>query len=414
MIRLFYTYIAIPFAVFCYGIAELFSLKLRKRREICSDLLDFYEQHPYTMTDGRRYWFHAASMGEFEQAKPVIEELKRRDPDCAVFVTFFSPSGYENQKNYSFADGIAYMPFDSPQNAARLLDIIQPTTAVFIRYDVWLNHLLECRKRRIPLYLLNASSPLKKFPAAYYRKVYSLFDKIFVMNRSDVEYFTDIIGNKRVTLLPDTRFDRIYNKVKANISQPLFDKKIFDSKPVLVLGSSWQPDEDLALAALQILKSKEIETALIIVPHEPTQEHVKELCAKIPNHILMSEMQNHQELYNSSKVIIADSIGKLLKIYANASIAYVGGAFGVGVHSVTEPAGYGIPVICGTGYQNSPDAVELVKLKALKPVADSKEFADYLEKLLSDKKFYDETAEIAGDYIRKNAGSTELFIKSIG
>ena len=414
MIRFIYSTVAMPIAIFLYGIAELFSMKLRKRQETCNSLLDKLESEPArSESSGTRYWFHVSSMGEFEQIKALLEMLKKNKPQCFIVVTFFSPSGYENSKNFRFADRMLYMPFDTPHNAKRLLDIIRPNVAVFDRYDVWLNHLLECSKRNVALYLLNATAPRKKFPAAYYRKVYSLFDKIYAMNNDDVAYFAGIVGNERVTYLPDTRFDRIYGAVTRNLESPLFDKKTFEGKQVLVLGSSWQPDEDLVLKAVEILKSRGHKLVLILVPHEPTPEHINELCAKVGNYVLLSEVKADSAAYDISKVLIVDSIGVLLRLYAGATIAYVGGAFGVGVHSVTEPAGYAVPVICGAGYSNSPDAVELVKRKGLKSVSTADELADYTEKLITDETFYKEVSGIAGRYIKDNTGSTARFFEVI-
>ncbi len=418
MIDIFYSYIFIQAAMLAVKIIKLFNPKIKAREDKCEALLSKYSKVS-NQSQGTRYWFHSASMGEFEQAKPIIEKLKSTEPNCFIFVTFYSPSGYENQKSYKYADAIAYMPIDSKHNARRLINIIKPDKAIFIRYEIWLNHLLELKKQNIPTYLVNASKPGSEYLNFYYRKAFNLFDKIFVMNDSEIKYFTKVVRHNFVRILPDTRFDRIMERVNANKNNPLFDKRIFGNNLVLVAGSSWGADENLIITAVNRINSESgRKISLIIVPHEPTPEHLKILSEKCSDFVLLSEFEINPSKYseaiaNKQTAIIVDSIGKLLRIYANANIAYIGGAFGVGIHSVTEPAGYALPLSCGPKMQNSPDAVELEKIGVLNIVKNDNELYTWLKKIISDKAYYNKLAKESGDYVRSRVGATDKFISEL-
>lgn len=416
--KILYNYCFIPLAKLAIKVLQRFNPKIKRREEQCELIMSEYEKHPQVST-GRRYWFHAASMGEFEQAKPIIERIKQTELNSFVFVTFYSPSGYENQKDYPFADAVAYMPIDSIENAKRMIDIIRPDIAIFIRYEIWYNHLSELKLRNIPTILVNASEPNSKILNSYYKNTFAMFDRIFVMNAKESSYFTDIVQHKHVQILPDTRFDRIWERVKANVDNPLFDRELFRNKFVLVAGSTWTPDEEIIIEAVTSFNNQnERKIALILVPHEPTQAHIGQLEAKYDNFILLSQYELAPEKYNpeiinNNPMIIVDSIGKLLRIYANADIAYVGGAFGVGIHSVTEPAGYGLPIITGPNMSNSPDAVELSELVLLQVVNNSAELLEYLNKLNADTDLYKKIKHQTADYVLNRIGSTETLLTEI-
>lgn len=416
--RILYNYCFIPLAKLAIKVLQRFNPKIKRREEQCELIMSEYEKHPQVST-GRRYWFHAASMGEFEQAKPIIERIKQTELDSFVFVSFYSPSGYENQKDYPFADAVAYMPIDSIENAKRMIDIIRPDIAIFIRYEIWYNHLSELKLRNIPTILVNASEPNSKILNIYYKKAFELFDKIFVMNAKESSYFTDVVRHKYVKILPDTRFDRIWERVKANVDNPLFDRELFSTKLVLVAGSTWTPDEEIIIEAVNSFnKQNEKKIALILVPHEPTKEHIEQLEAKLDKYILLSKYElapgkYNPEIIKNNPMLIVDSIGKLLRIYANADIAYVGGAFGVGIHSVTEPAGYGLPIITGPNMSNSPDAVELAELVLLQVVNNSAELLSYLNTLQADSNLYENIKNKTADYVLNRIGSTETLLTEI-
>ena len=365
----------------------------------------------------RRIWFHAASMGEFEQAKPIIEQLKKEDPDTTIICSFYSPSGYKNQIDYKFADAIVYMPFDTPGNAKEFLRLVNPDFAVFVRYEAWHNHLKELNRRRIPVILISATYPSDSvlnrcFIAKSFHKMnYSLFSSIFTVGHKHSEYFESLgMGNQIITL-SDTRFDRILEKVDSAINKPVIPRNFFaDDDFVLVAGSTWEPDEDILIESLERFEKLNQKIRMIIVPHEPTEEHVSQLKIKLENSVLLSDiLANIDEPQKyKNKHIIVDSIGKLLSLYANANAAYVGGAFGVGVHSLTEPAGYGIPVACGPNCFNSPDTEELISSDALTIIEDTDTFTDWLSSIISNQELCEAIGERATEYIHSHAGSAKI------
>lgn len=402
--------------------------KFKNREFLAHNLLKKYKSENINTnnSDGKKkIWFHSASMGEFEQARPIIERLKSTHPEIQIIVTFFSPSGYDNRKNYEYADFISYLPLDFPEKVSNFLDIIKPDMAIFIRYEIWFNYLNQLKQRNIPTFLLNATKPQSKLINVYYRTCYRLFNKIYVMNNMDMPYFEAIIGRENVQLLPDTRFDRIAAKVEDSINKPFIDKVLFQDSKVFVAGSTWMEDEDLILAAFKGYKTNNNndnnnnnKLALIIVPHEPFPEHIAELIRKWDNHVLLSKLNDLDEaswaeIRSGEKIIIVDSIGKLLQLYANAHIAYIGGAFGDGVHSVTEPAGYGLPLITGKDISKSPDAIELNKLGGLCRVSNFEELLQQINKLMNDGEYYNSVAKISAEFVRTRLGSTEIFINDI-
>jgi 3-deoxy-D-manno-octulosonic-acid transferase len=351
---MFYNFIFIPLAMLFIRIYGLFNPKLRLREK--SWRLSLIQLKEIQHKD-KRVWFHAASMGEFEQAKPIIELIKKKVKDINVIVSFFSPSGYENQKNYEYADAVCYMPFDSLKNVRYFMNTIRPDLAVFIRYEIWRNFLTELKIRNIPVYLINATKPdshlLTGFPLlrSFTKNNYDLFSKIFTVDNEQTEFFNGFGVHPTLTTLSDTRFDRIAEKVEESSKHNIIPREYFSGKQfVLVLGSSWQPDEEIAFEAVKKWnKNNDRKVKLIVVPHEPTQEHIKNVMKSGLDFVLLSEIEASAKSNsiiedNKHYHILVDSIGKLLNLYSYADTAYIGGAFGSGVHSVTEPAGYGIPL----------------------------------------------------------------------
>ncbi len=393
--------------------------KLKNREIIANNLLNNFGIIDNSISK-KKIWFHVASMGEFEQARPIIEKIKLTQPNIYIILTFFSPSGYENLKNYEYADLITYLPLDYKENAIKFIENINPNIAIFIRYEIWFNYLNELHNKEIPIFLLNASQPQNKFINFYYKRCFSFFKKIYVMNKLDLPYFIDMCGIKKIKFLPDTRFDRIFGKVNESIQNPFLDKTIFGKSKVLVAGSTWEEDEDLLLEAVKKINAKNdiVKLSLIIVPHEPTREHLDKLTQKLNKYTFLSNINSINEnekieIQLGDRIIIVDSIGNLLKLYANADIAYIGGAFGDGVHSVTEPAGYGIPLITGKDIRKSPDAKELKSIGALFTIENSIELFRIIDKLLNDNNFYSNVSQISSKFVNDRLGSTDIFIKDI-
>ncbi len=421
-----YNNIAIPLASFLIKIMKPFNKKLAVRENSWKESLHALNGLP---AGTKRIWFHAASMGEFEQAKPVIEKIRGSYKDITVIVSFFSPSGYDNQKDYPLADAVVYLPFDILKNVRYFLDDVSPNIAVFVRYEIWRNFLGELRNRNIPAYLICATRPnsglmnsiiLRQFT----RNNYNYFSEIFTVGKEHTDFFDGLGVESKVTTLSDTRFDRIIENIRKSREKKLLSGSFFPEEDfIIVLGSSWKPDEDIMFPAVERLKKESKRNIrMIIVPHEPTKEHIENIRKRLPETVLLSsltEKRAQQKSMSSIKEfvgenhLLVDSIGKLLSLYRHAHIAYVGGAFGAGVHSVTEPAGYGIPVACGPGYKNSPDAPELKKTGALEILKNEKDCYSWIKKYLESDAARKKTGRIAGDYVNNARGSSDKISKII-
>lgn len=413
-----YNTLFIPFAKIFVFAAKYFNKKLKERENNYSISLDslaaINRSYPTVL-------IHSSSMGEFEQAKPIIERLKN-EADINIICSFYSPSGFNNQKNYKYADAIVYLPFDSKSNARKFLSRVNPDLVIFIRYDIWHNHLLEISKRRGQLWLIDATEPqsrLIKSPVfwSFTKFNYNLFDKIYTLTEKDFIFFNSLNLKSKIIKSTDTRFDRIIEKVESAKANQVIPREIFsDNSFILVAGSTWQQDESIIINALEKIESDKKSLITIFVPHEPTQSNIDNLKSKLKNYILFSEIQDklmNDIDFKTSKNIIIDTIGILLNLYSLADAAYIGGGFGAGVHSVTEPAGYSIPVACGTKMTNSPDAINLKNKGALEVVHNEKELYNWLRSIL----LYDEQRNhyglLAGTYVYKSKGSSLVIASEI-
>ena len=423
MYSFIYNYIFIPLALLYVKLSKKRNAKLAEREENCKkswmalDILP--ENHP-------RIWFHSASMGEFEQVKPVIENIKKERPDTLIICSFFSPSGYNTQIKYPAADAIIYMPLDTKRNAQEFIDLIKPDIAVFVRYEIWRNHLVVLKKKSIPRVLINATQPSQKFyrnfilTQLFIRSSMNLFNNIFTVGRKHTKYFKKIGVRSYIRTMTDTRYDRIITKIeeaKTNhiVPQELFDKNEF----VLVAGSTWEPDERIIYPAIMELRQElNINIRVIYVPHEPTQERLRFLTNLLmDNYIYLSEildLLNSNKSYTEIKLIInnrdivCDSIGKLLRLYAIGDFAYIGGGFGEGVHSLAEPAGYGLPLACGHNIRKSYDAEYFLQNNALQIVTSSEQFEKWLYSLITNNEKRNTLGETLMNYIYQSAGSSRL------
>ena len=407
--RKIYNSLFIPLARLAGELGKLISPKFRLRESGSKNSLGILDK---LGNSGPKIWFHAASVGEFEQAKPVIELLKKENPDLKIIVSFFSPSGYENQKNYEFADAVIYLPFDTSSNASMLLDKMKPDAAVFVRYEFWLNYFSEIKSRGIPLFMINATIPGKtkphdnKFLLKYYKECLDNFTEIFTTGDRHSEYFRNIDIDAEITSLSDTRFDRIMEKVRSESDNAILSKNFFDNNSfVLVASSSWEPDEEMIINAYNHYGSDKFKKLKIIfTPHEPEEKNISRIRESISGTVLLSEIESGSSIRNTH--IIVDSIGKLLQLYRYADAAHIGGAFGAGVHSVTEPAGYGIPLSTGPRMKNSPDAIELNKSGALKINIDGKTFSEWLTEIMENEDKRSEYSKKAKDYVESGIGSS--------
>lgn len=384
----------------------------RKPRKMMKGHWVVYELLRQQVEEGVRYiWFHAASLGEFEQGRPLIESIREKYPDYKILLTFFSPSGYEVRKHYRGADIVCYLPFDKPRNVKKFLDIVHPCMAFFIKYEFWKNYLGELHKRRIPVYSVSSifrrEQIFFKWYGGTYRNVLTYFDHLFVQNETSKRYLSKI-GITRVTVVGDTRFDRVLQIREEAKELPLVEKFKGNNSFTFVAGSSWGPDEDLFLEYF----NTHPEMKLIIAPHVIDENHLVEIISKLKRPYVRYTRADEKNVLKADCLII-DCFGLLSSIYRYGEIAYVGGGFGVGIHNTLEAAVYGIPVIFGPKYQKFLEAIQLLEAKGAYSVKDYEELSTLLERFFNDQEFLHETGNKAGYYVTSNSGATEKIMHMI-
>lgn len=366
----------------------------------------------------RYVWFHAASLGEFEQGLPLIERLRREQPSRKILLTFFSPSGYEVRKDYKGADVVCYLPFDSPTAARRFIKWARPEMAFFIKYEFWRNYIDVLSKKSIPIYSVSSIfRPGQIFFRWYGRKYARCLRRIthfFVQNERSVELLHTIGVQDNVTIVGDTRFDRVIDI--RNNARPLplveqFTRAKEDSNAapfVLVAGSSWQPDENILLDYV----NRHPDLRLVIAPHVVNNAHIQEIEQKLTTPALRYS-QATLENVDDYRVLIIDGYGLLSSIYRYATVAYVGGGFGVGIHNVPEAAVYGIPVIIGPNHQRFAEAVALIANGGCKSIKNAEDFSVIMDDFLENPAHIAQAGSAAGDYIHQNAGATPLIYQHV-
>jgi len=377
---------------------------------VCNQTILFREKQKQPI------WIHSASMGEFEQAKPLIELLKKNNPSIQILCTFFSPSGYNTQKNYEYTDAICYLPIDTYWNAKKFINKIKPVAAVFVRYELWYNYLFILKKNNIPTFLINATFPtiLKKMKILlpFYKSIFNLISEIFTVSKVNFDLFSSLKTTTLVHHSADTRNDRILKKVNEAKLYPVINRKLFNKDELIfVCGSVWNEDVDIIFDSISMydkLDKKKIK--LILVPHEPTKSHISYIQNKFTNNILLSQITDKKIPLGTT--IIVDSIGKLLKLYGIADLSYIGGAFGVGVHSIAEPAGYGIPLITGANCFNSSDTLPLMDCNALTRIENALQLKDWLVQMNNNINRI-KIGTVAREYIQYNTGSTKIIYDRI-
>ena len=354
---------------------------------------------------GERYvWFHAASLGEFEQGRPIIENLKQTHPEYKIILTFFSPSGYEVRKNYNGADFICYLPMDMSWNVKRFLDIVNPDYAVFIKYEFWMNYLLELKKRQIKTYIVSAifreSQLFFRSYGGFYRRLLKSFSHLFVQNDESVRLLHSI-GVDNVTKVGDTRFDRVAD-IASNAKDLPVVQLFKRDKKVLVAGSSWPNDEEILLSYFN--QNKDVK--LIIAPHEIHEEHLQSIISKLQRPYVRYTQATTENVSDADCLII-DCFGLLSSVYRYGEVAYIGGGFGVGIHNILEAAVYGIPVIFGPNYKKFQEAVDLIELGGAFSISDYTGFSRLMSDLLVDNSsLYASSAAVSNDYSQRNRGAT--------
>lgn len=362
-------------------------------------------------------WVHSSSLGEFEQAKPLIEKIKS-ELDVNVLVTFFSPSGYENSKKYPYADIISYIPFDSKFNTDRFVKIVNPDIALIMRYDIWPNMIRALRNKGIPILLVNATlrkNSLRKFflLKSFHRTLFNYFDKILTVSKSDaIEFLNFNVKKEKVITIGDTRYDRVYQRSLLAKQKNIINIEILKNKKIFIAGSTWEQDEEIIFPAFEKLCKYQKNILMIIAPHEPqiyTIEKIENYFIKKIKTIRFSELNN----YKDEKIIIVDSIGILLSLYSYGDIAFVGGGFKQNVHNVLEAAVYSIPVLFGPKISNSQEAQTLANLGGGIIVKDKKNAYRNLRLLLNNEDLRKQKGLIAANFVKENIGATEKILTEI-
>ena len=356
-------------------------------------------------------WFHAASLGEFEQGRPLMERLRREHPEKKILLTFFSPSGYEVRKNYDGADLVCYLPFDTPLNARRFVKLARPEAAFFIKYEFWRNYIEVLYKRGIPCY--SVSSIFREnqiFFRPYgrgYARCLSRMTHLFVQNETS-RRLLEGIGVTNVDVVGDTRFDRVLDIRNAAKPLPLAERFAGCWK-VLVAGSSWPQDEEIIIPYF----NKHPNLKLVLAPHVVSEEHLQAIERQLARPALRYSKATPKAVAEADCLII-DCYGLLSSIYRYASMAYVGGGFGVGIHNVPEAAVYGVPVIIGPNNKKFREAQALLQCGGCKEIAGVADFEQIMDAWLSDKEALATAGKAAGSYIADNAGAADrIFSKTL-
>ena len=362
-------------------------------------------------------WFHASSLGEFEQGRPMMEKIKAEHPEYKILLTFFSPSGYEVRKNYNGADVICYLPFDTPYRVKKFLNLANPSIAVFIKYEFWGNYLQELKHRNIPVYII--SSIFRRDQLFFqwfgypYRKMLYCFTHLFVQDDRSAALLKEF-GITNVTVTGDTRFDRVLDV--RNQARELSPVEHFvceggkEKRLTLVAGSSWPQDEEILIPYF----NEHPEMKLIIAPHEIHREHLMyiESLLRRPS-VRLSDVFHDQSLAEGKDCLIVDSFGLLSSIYRYGTIAYIGGGFGAGIHNTLEAAVYGIPVLFGPKYHKFKEAKDLIKVGGGFSVSDKQSFCEKMDELLTYHEVLEAAGESAGQFVNGNAGATDKILRII-
>ena len=412
---LFIYNLVVLFAAQILKLLAIFSPKMKLfvegRKSVFSTLKD--KIHP----EDKVFWFHAASLGEYEQGLPVIEKVKVQFPHHKIVITFFSPSGYEVRKNNAVADVTVYLPLDTKANAQQFLDLVHPEKVFFIKYEFWPNYLHELKQRNISTYLISGIFREKqvffKWYGGFYRNALKTFDYFFVQNEKS-KTLLQSIGFSNVKVSGDTRFDRVVAILeKDNFLD--FIEQFKNNQTTIVIGSSWPKDEELLV---NFINQAADDVKFIIAPHNIKDEQINSLYKQIKktkfkysNYEIETLRKPRLENY---QVFIIDTIGILTKIYSYADIAYVGGGFGnPGVHNILEPATFGIPIVIGPNYSHFAEATALVGMEGCISIKNQSELNEAFDLLLQNEDERFEKGHICSTFVQMNKGATNSILKSV-
>lgn len=355
-------------------------------------------------------WFHAASLGEFEQGRPVIEAIRKSHTEYKILITFFSPSGYEIRKNYAGADYIFYLPFDSKKNAKKFIGIVQPEKVFFIKYEFWYHYLNSLYKKNIPVYLISGifrkDQVFFKWYGTWFRKMLRVFKHVFVQDENSLQLLKTI-GIHSVSVSGDTRFDRVAEIARQAKSIDVAEK-FRDNKITFICGSTWEKDEE---HILKYINESALPVKFIIAPHEIDEGHIQHIISKLKKSYTRYSMAEMNKL-PTSEVLIIDNIGMLSSLYKYGDVAYIGGGFGVSIHNILEPATFELPVVFGPNFRKFKEAVDLISSGGAFTISSFTEVKENFDNLLNDQ-VRQEAGKIAKNYILVNCGATHTIMKFV-
>ena len=364
--------------------------------------------------NSRYLWFHVSSLGEFEQGRPLIERIHKKNPDCKILLTFFSPSGYEVRKDYKYADIICYIPFDIGRNVKKFFSLINIEKAFFIKYEFWPNFLLGLHKRGIETYSVSSIFRDNQLFFKWYGKMYAksltYFKHLFVQDRHSKDLLAKI-GIKCVSIVGDTRCDRVSEVAQASKRYPIIEKFV-NGSPTFIVGSSWLLDEEVYAPYFDDKDNWKI----VIASHEIDEHRLVEIEQRFAKHnpVRLSAIQSVDDVNSNSNCLIIDCFGMLSSIYRYGHVAYIGGGFGVGIHNILEAAVFDIPVIFGPNNKRFREAQELKKIKGGFEIQDAYSFRMVMDKFISDPAFMKKAGHNAGEYVHNNCGTSDLILSEIG
>ena len=390
------------------AVASIFSKKVKKMWKGERQTLDILKSK---VNPNHQYiWFHAASLGEFEQGRPLIERIRADYPEYKILLTFFSPSGYEVRKNYEHADIVCYLPIDTIRNARRFLRTVRPCMAFFIKYEFWYNYLHILKHRNVPVYSVSSIFREHQIFFRWYGKSYAgvlrCFTHFFVQNEKS-KHSLHTLGIDTVDVVGDTRFDRVL-QIKELAKQLPIVEAFKDGRKVFVAGSSWEPDEDIFIPFM----NEHRDWKLIIAPHVIAESHLRAIEQKLQLRTVRYTQTTPEEA-REAQCLVIDCFGLLSSVYHYGEVAYVGGGFGVGIHNVLEAAVWKMPVLFGPNHQRFQEAQELVKAKGGFEITDCSSFARMMQQFMTQQEYLRLSGEAAGSYVESKTGATHKVLKQI-
>lgn len=393
-----------------YLLLKIVSVRNEKARKWIEGRKDIFRRLRETITPGEHiFWFHASSLGEFEQGRPVIEAIRKLKPEYKILLTFFSPSGYELRKDYKYADYIFYLPLDTKRNASRFIDIVQPEKVFFIKYEFWYNYLTTLKEEGIPTYIFSAlfrpSQIFFKPWGKWYLKALKAYEHIFVQNQESFDILHQH-GFKNISVSGDTRLDRVGEIADA---APRLDKlELFcGNQKAIIAGSTWKEDEDLFIPYLNKCASGQ---KFVIAPHEVNPQSLERITNALEKPYALYSTASREEL-SKADVLIVDGYGYLVSVYRYGMLAYVGGGFTSGIHSILEPAVFGLPVIFGPDYQKFQEAHDMLNIGAARCINNYEELENQIDSYLSDPGKLLSSSTLARNYVNKNRGASKDIVK---